>query len=238
MAGMPPAPPPASRRVDPGWRAAAVAGLAALLAFALLTVAVLAPWAALIAADREVSTPAMRFADDAGLRGLLVAWQAASMPSCAHGALTVIAALAWWRHRQTRRVLLALAAAYLTWWLTPILKNAVDRPRPQVPDPLWGIGGYSFPSGHAANVTAAALALGIVLWPVMPASGRRWVAAGGGAVVVLTCADRVLLGVHYLTDVLAGVLLGAGIGCLALAGTRFHRITNREALPAGIPRAA
>lgn len=215
-----------------------MAGLAALLAFALLTVAVLAPWAALIAADREVSTPAMRFADDAGLRGLLVAWQAASMPSCAHGALTVIAALAWWRHRQTRRVLLALAAAYLTWWLTPILKNAVDRPRPQVPDPLWGIGGYSFPSGHASNVTAAALALGIVLWPVMPASGRRWVAAGGGAVVVLTCADRVLLGVHYLTDVLAGVLLGAGIGCLALAGTRFHRITNREALPAGIPRAA
>lgn len=151
-----------------------MAGLAALLAFALLTVAVLAPWAALIAADREVSTPAMRFADDAGLRGLLAAWQAASMPCCVHGALTIIAALAWWRHRQTRRVLLALAAAYLTWWLTPILKNAVDRSRPQVPDPQRGIGGYSCPSGHASNVTAAALALGIVLWPVMPRQ-----AAGG-----------------------------------------------------------
>jgi undecaprenyl-diphosphatase len=54
-------------------------------------------------------------------------------------------------------------------------------------------------------------ALVVLVWPSLRSSGLRVSAVTGAAVLtVLTAADRVLLGVHFPSDVAAGILFGAG----------------------------
>jgi membrane-associated phospholipid phosphatase len=77
--------------------------------------------------------------------------------------------------------------------------------------------GFGFPSGHATGAAAAYLALALVYdraWTPW----RRYLAAGSVAVAV--AASRVVIEVHYLVDVLAGVAVGVGVvlGALWLAG--------------------
>lgn len=79
---------------------------------------------------------------------------------------------------------------------------------PQILHPVWELtataSGYGFPSGHATAATIVYVGLAVVL-PV----GRQRVRFGlAGAVVSLVCFSRVALGVHYLVDVVAGVVLG------------------------------
>ena len=92
--------------------------------------------------------------------------------------------------------------------LDPVLKDAVARPRPVFEHPVALAAGYSFPSGHA--LTTMLLAACIVLLTHGPARGRPLrkglVWAGAVLVILITGADRVGLGVHYVTDVLAGWL--------------------------------
>ncbi len=69
--------------------------------------------------------------------------------------------------------------------------------------------GYSFPSGHTLNATCFALALGFILWR-LPWRRAAKVAGSLGLAVYVACvgASRLVLGVHYPTDVLGGLLLG------------------------------
>jgi len=91
--------------------------------------------------------------------------------------------------------------------LTTGLKDAVDRVRPAL-DPAAAALGPSFPSGHTSTAAAtwAAVALVACRW-----WGHRALAPLVGAAVgigVGVAASRVLLDVHWLTDVLAGLALG------------------------------
>ncbi|MER7414493.1 phosphatase PAP2 family protein [Streptomyces cacaoi] len=84
------------------------------------------------------------------------------------------------------------------------LKRVVRRPRPGLPGrpPLvHTVGRYSFPSAHAASAGAAAVALARVR-PGAPATALPALAA-------LVCVSRLVAGVHYPSDVLAGAALGA-----------------------------
>lgn len=90
------------------------------------------------------------------------------------------------------------------------LKEAVQRPRPSWPHPVQTISGWSFPSGHVS--TAAAIAGCAIVLATMLIRKRtlRRIAIGAVlAIVVLVSLDRLVLGVHYLSDVTAGWLLGA-----------------------------
>jgi undecaprenyl-diphosphatase len=113
----------------------------------------------------------------------------------------------------TRRRL-ALACFVVVEAMTPIavalLRGLVDRPRP--PDPSIPVTGASFPSGHAAYAGATCVALMVLFSPV----GRRrplwWAIA---AIEIAGMAwSRTYLQVHWLSDAVAGALLGTGIALL------------------------
>ena len=85
------------------------------------------------------------------------------------------------------------------------IKLLVGRPRPDVSalaNPPAVDHSYSYPSGHTVVATVVVLCLIIALRPPR----RRWGIPVGAAVVLLTAASRVYLGLHYPTDVLAAVL--------------------------------
>jgi membrane-associated phospholipid phosphatase len=69
---------------------------------------------------------------------------------------------------------------------------------------------YSFPSGHAMMSTAACGALAYLAWSHLRTRRRRVLLIAGTVVfVALICFSRLHLGVHYLSDVLAGIAGGA-----------------------------
>lgn len=89
-----------------------------------------------------------------------------------------------------------------------LIKPVVARERPvpyfRVPEH-----GYGFPSGHTMGATCLAFALGFLLWR---SEWRRGVKILGSFILALTvivvAMSRLVLGVHYPTDVLASILLG------------------------------
>lgn len=116
-------------------------------------------------------------------------------------------------HR-ARRFLVAVA---LVLSVSILLKHGLGLPRP--PEALMRIpeDGYGFPSGHA---TATA---GFVTALLGTVPGRtRWQVSLGALAVAAIAATRVLLGVHYLPDVLVGVAVGVGVATAGLHADRFR----------------
>jgi membrane-associated phospholipid phosphatase len=136
----------------------------------------------------------------------------------------------WWH-------LVAFASAVL---LSEILigpvKGIYDRPRP--PGSLVATSGASFPSGHAIAASVTVFAAVIALVP----PGRRRVAWGAAAAVfaILMAASRAYLGAHWLSDAIAGLLLGTTCALLtAVAADQAQRAwLRRRALRAGAAREA
>jgi len=90
-----------------------------------------------------------------------------------------------------------------------ILKAVYERPRPQLVAPLVPVASWSFPSGHATLATVFFGGLAAVVFHVTRSRTAR-AAAAAIAVVAAGCIafSRVYLGVHWISDVAAGALLG------------------------------
>lgn len=135
--------------------------------------------------------------------------------------LVLAASLAAWRAGRRRVAALAAGTMVAGSLLGAGLKLLIGRPRPAWGDPVATEIGYSMPSGHALN---AALGTGLLLllaWPWLTARGWTGPAVVAGAVVVVAAAlDRMVLGVHYLTDVTVGVGLGLALTAVAVRTTR------------------
>ena len=101
-----------------------------------------------------------------------------------------------------------------------LIKWGVDRVRPNL-DRLTGFGGSSFPSGHATAAAATFAAFALLVGRRRSVATRALLAAAAVALAVSIGWSRVMLGVHWMTDVLAGLALGwawFALCCIAFGG--------------------
>jgi undecaprenyl-diphosphatase len=125
-------------------------------------------------------------------------------------ALVLLLVLRRWLEPLVLVVSLALEAAVfitVTW--------IVQRPRPDVERLEGSPVDSGFPSGHTAAAAAYAAFAVVVFWHTYRRSARLVVAGLSIAVTVVVGVARMYRGMHYLTDVLVGVALGAAAVAVA-----------------------
>jgi membrane-associated phospholipid phosphatase len=102
--------------------------------------------------------------------------------------------------------------------LDNIIKLAISRQRPaaDLVHILTPATGFSYPSGHAVFFTWMSFMLAAALAPRVKPVFRLLLWTAGALVIVLTCLARVWAGDHWPSDVIGGVLLGAGWSAFVL----------------------
>ena len=135
--------------------------------------------------------------------------------------LSLVAAFFVWRNGDRLWVLALVLVVPGGMLINAALKVVFDRARPTWDDPLLTLTTRSFPSGHAAGSTLFYGFLACYLvWRMKSDSARILVILGCVAMVVLVGFSRVYLGVHYLSDVLAGMSLGTAWLALCMIAVR------------------
>src|SRR5215210_2170421 len=140
----------------------------------------------------------------------------------------VAAWLAWRRlPRLAAFVVVTVAGSAL---LNALVKLAVHRARPVVADPVAHANGMSFPSGHAQSAIVAASVLLLVFLPLLHGAWRAVTMAFAVTMVLAIGFARVALAVHFVSDVLAGYVLGAAwVAAMIAAFNAWRRERGRPA---------
>lgn len=194
----------------PRVRSLAIAAGVLLGLFVLLLIAVASSWSVVLDLDRSlghaiVGRPSWLVspADSLGL----------STRDISTGAVVVIAvALLWRPHRLWAQWL--MWSALVGFALQNIVKELVGRERPSWSESAFQPLTAAFPSGHAMSGITTWAVLGVILL-VAPVGGRlpRVVGVLALAVGLLMGPSRLVLGVHWPTDLLGGWLLGGAVVC-------------------------
>lgn len=130
--------------------------------------------------------------------------------------VTVVVIVFSFARRNVRVAMFLVISVELSGIITEIAKSAASRPRPGTA--LVSAYSTSFPSGHALGVMVGVLALLTVALPVARRPLRAWLVALGAVIVVAIGIGRVVLNVHYPSDVIAGWALGYAyfVACLLM----------------------
>ncbi len=133
-------------------------------------------------------------------------------------------------------IVMAIVGAEL---LTVALKAGFGRERPFFADPLATETSFSYPSGHATVSLALYGALAVLLIRAYP-TRRALITAGAAALIVLIGFSRLYLGVHFLSDVLAGFSAGLvwlTLCVVAIFGPRLRRLREGGGSPDAVSSA-
>lgn len=191
----------------------------------LLLVFVAVGWSPLLSLDRSVADALHRSAlAEPGFthaNRLLSDW--VWDPWTTRALIAAAVLVLWWR-RERWLALWVTVATLLAAGVQQGLKAAVGRPRPGWPDPVDSAHYAAFPSGHAMTETVGC---GLLLWVLALHWRETWrgwsVLAVAALVSVLGVGwTRIYLGVHWLSDVVAGWLLGWCVVAVSIVTYRLY----------------
>ena len=144
-------------------------------------------------------------------------------------AVTAVACVVLVRKRRYDRLVALLTLVLGGNLLNYGLKLLIHRRRPTFDDPLLILPSYSFPSGHAmASTVFYGFVIGYVL--TMTRQRHKAATAAGILLIALICLSRVYLGVHYVSDVLGGILEAIAWSTLVLTAMRLARTDQRNSV--------
>lgn len=118
--------------------------------------------------------------------------------------MVLLSLLYWLVDREKSALIVSYAVIGISVIL--LLKAGFAMPRPEVEIVARGYDEYGFPSGHAFS---AVIVYGGLLW-VFEHHRNPPIAAGVIGLIVAISLSRIVLGVHYLADIIAGAALGVG----------------------------
>jgi undecaprenyl-diphosphatase len=206
-----------------------VAGAASAVVLALLWVLVVRSWSPLLASDEFIDSAIHQWALRTPVAVDVSRWLQ-TVGDTANGTIAVVVTVVvllvarrWW---------LALTVAVVGAFaplITNLIKPVVDRPRPVWPVPFETIDQPSFPSGHATGGIAVWMLCGVAIGSLLRDSAL-------GAVVALPFIllgfalgfSRLVLGVHWPSDMVAGWAVAVCVTCIA--GALFIARSERTVL--------
>jgi YegS/Rv2252/BmrU family lipid kinase len=201
------------RRAEPTRRARYYWAIAVpAMVWALLAILVAAESEALQYVDDRVASRGFDLSEDSDALDSFATWFSyASSNWTVAAILLVVAAYAAWR-RERRVAGWIVLSGVLVIGGNALLKLVFSRPRPPWDEPIYEITGFAFPSGHAAGAGLLST-VAILLTIILTHRGiRRRILISGWVVLGLAIgADRIVLGAHYLSDVIAGLCLGTAV---------------------------
>ena len=212
----------------------AVAAVLVAVPFTLLTVLVLGQYESLERADRAVAD---------GFHSWVIhrLWLVRTFDVLATVTspntwriVAAVVAVVLWRRGRRRLVYWLVTTMAVGGLLSLVLKLLVARARPSFPDPVTTASGYSFPSGHALTSMLFAGVMVVLLHPATRGARRALVWTVAVLLVVVTGVDRLALGVHYLSDVLAGWVVA--LATVFATTAAFATWRAQEGLPAASPQ--
>lgn len=139
-----------------------------------------------------------------------------------------LSALWFYRKGYWRVSVFMVATPLIGGAISTAVKLLINRPRPEFEVPIAEAFGKSFPSGHAMSATVGYGTMLLAFMPFIPAKWRRRAIVGYIVLVILIAASRLGLGVHYLSDVVAGIVLGVAWLCVSVAAFRIWRREQRK----------
>ena len=120
--------------------------------------------------------------------------------------------------RRRRAVIGLLAVGLVSYGVVQLLKQLIDRARPE--DMLTLSDAGSYPSGHVTNVATLLVFVALVF-------ARPWIWSLAAGYIVLMAWSRTYLHAHWLSDTLAGIVLGGALACLAFSVVELSRSPGR-----------
>lgn len=164
----------------------------------------------------------------------------------------LISAVLWWRHVPLGAALTPIVAVVSAGAFAAAIKLLVDRARPSAAYQLVAESDPSFPSGHATGSTALGVSAAVIIaiYLLRRPLARIAVLSFGALLPITVAASRLELGVHWPTDVIAGLALGATVALATVAVSlwistatdtptshpehrRLHRVIARLRTPRG-----
>ena len=143
--------------------------------------------------------------------------------------IIAIAATFLWLTRHKYSAVLLLVSTIGGIILNNVLKLIFDRDRPQAFEWLAHASSSSFPSGHAMSAAIVYATIGYLAARLQRRRWARWLTMFlAFCMIVLICISRLYLGVHYPSDVAAGVVLGLAWAAFCMAALEAIQVLGRR----------